>query len=374
MTFEHLAPESIVNRVLHAPVAFDGASGFIMMSGLVLGIVQRSRSRRAGGGAVVRSLLKRAMQLYAIQAAVVAVALVLGTIGSASPWLPRADSYANVLDIVIAVAALQVNPQNLDILSLYVLLLLLAAACAGLLEHGGWRLVLVLSGVLYVVGSFLPAWTSLHGSPDHLAFFNWGTWQVLFIGAFVGGWHWRGCALDQVILGWKAVLTASVVVVLLTSAAVLAAAMGEPAVRLWFSLSSKGQTGPVRLLMAVAVFVVAYAAVTAASRRWRVLGASPVARLGRYSLRSFVLLTLVTMFLRPSSGDDSIAVALLPYAALVTMYLASMVSGATPSRGVFGGDLRGSRRFSIAGGALRSRSIRSRRAAGTGRVDARAVE
>lgn len=59
MIASHLAAGSFLDKVSHPSVWVDGASGFVLFSGILIGIVQRSTRRRHGTAAGVRKLGKR---------------------------------------------------------------------------------------------------------------------------------------------------------------------------------------------------------------------------------------------------------------------------------------------------------------------------
>ena len=91
MTFGHLAHTSLFTRIIHfhPGLWFDGASGFVLMSGLVLGMVQKSRVTRASLATVQRTLLKRAGLIYLVQIATILFAFAVGTVAAAPYLLPQ---------------------------------------------------------------------------------------------------------------------------------------------------------------------------------------------------------------------------------------------------------------------------------------------
>lgn len=292
MTFGHLAPLSLVTVLIHQPAAVDGASGFVLMAGLVLGMVQPARLRRGGVSGAVVALLRRAGLLYVTQVATVLLAVLVGLTAWRAPWMPSPDGSGGVLLEVLNVFLLRVNPAYLDILGMYVILLLLAVVALALLVRGLWALVLSGSVVLYVVAQAFPQATTLPQSPGIMSFFNWGAWQLIFLSAFVVGWVWKRHGLRELFLS-RRMLLVSVAVFVSVEVFTLFGRFVDPdlgGATEW--LIDKRDAGPIRVVMAWAAFVLLYQAVTWLLRRPSLPLIAPLERLGRRSLSSFVVLTL----------------------------------------------------------------------------------
>ena len=77
MCTAHLAAGSWPYEVAHSAVWVDGAVGFVMLSGVVVGMVQRSTIDRSGLAAGQRRLLRRSAVIYAANLALCLVAFVV---------------------------------------------------------------------------------------------------------------------------------------------------------------------------------------------------------------------------------------------------------------------------------------------------------
>ena len=325
MTSSHLAVGTVVDRALHPAPWVDGASGFVLMSGLVLGMVQPGRFRRGGLRGASVQLVRRALMLYAIHVALVLLSVVAGLLRPSVAWFPDVEDHGGIARTVGATLLLRVNPPDIDILSLYVILLLLAVPALVLLAKGRAWLLGVASVALYVGATAAPALFTLPMGDGRSSKFNWGTWQLLFLAAFVVGWSWKRYDLRHRLAGRTAFLVAAGTWFGVTLLGVLLASAGlVPALQpaLHQAYYDKTDQGLGRLVLAGAAFVTLYAALTWLSTRYRLRALRPVERLGRRSLSAFVVLTLITVLVplvagREVHGPGAVVVML---GALLVMY------------------------------------------------------
>jgi hypothetical protein len=200
-SFIHLAT---VERV--GPVS--AAELFVLLSGLVLGLVHRRRIEMDGWAVSARHLAARSFLLYRV-----------GVIGGLSFWLlgfmprhssvlfPRStlhDLRSTAADVVL----LRQTPAHLNILGLYVLLLVLAPALLWLLCHNRTLVLLTASYLLWFVGTVTP-----HGV-THLTLggpFPLFSWQVLFVVGLAVGYH-RNAFETRRFGRWRVMIPAAVVV------------------------------------------------------------------------------------------------------------------------------------------------------------------
>lgn len=310
MTSAHLAPNTPPTRALHLLPWVDGASGFVLVSGLVLGMVLPGRVARGGGGAAARSLVRRARLLYLTHVAAVLLALASGLVVAHSHPL---DGHA-----LLATLTLQLNPVNVNILSLYVVLLLLAVPATALLRRGRLGWLGVASAALYVVGQVAPVVTTLPA--DGPLEFNWAAWQLLFLSALAVGWTWRTHGLQARVQSPRvvAVATGGLVVVVAAGLAATLLDRAEPVAGWVFD---KGDAGPGRVLLAWLAFVVLYRCTALATARLPRPLLAPLEVVGRRSLDSFVILTVGTLLVAavlPVDRSRVVSVA-IAVAALVAM-------------------------------------------------------
>jgi len=192
MCTAHLAAGSWPYQVAHAAVWVDGAVGFVMLSGVVVGMVQRSTIDRSGLAAGQRKLLRRSAVIYAANLALCLVAFVVVALdpSRAGPY-PSVEALGGGMSAVVATLTLQINPHYTSILSLYVVLLLLTTGAVGAPQRRRAPVLIGASLALYVAGRIWPAVFTFPVQPGVPGVVNWSTWQLMFAGALLIGWYWR---------------------------------------------------------------------------------------------------------------------------------------------------------------------------------------
>lgn len=201
MTVTHLPTR--FSDPLGQPFGFvSAAEGFVMLSGVMAGMVYTARYLQKGGRAgeeVMRfAFLKRVLTLYAIQAALLVVLFtvmaLIGVLNDQKALLGMIDFYlADPLTAVAASLLLIHNPPLLDILPMYIAFML---ASPVLLAHGlqntkhGWNVILAASIALWLAAQFgLGSWlfeqfATLTGSrlpPGSGGAFDLLGWQFLWV-------------------------------------------------------------------------------------------------------------------------------------------------------------------------------------------------
>ncbi|ABM93316.1 OpgC domain-containing protein [Methylibium petroleiphilum] len=137
----------------------SAAEGFVLLSGYMAGMVYTARERRDGEAVMREAFLRRALKIYACQAALL---LFLFTVIALIGVLARQDAITNLISFYFEqpVTAffsgllLIYSPPLLDILPLYVVFMVLSPL---LLLHGlqhGWRGILALSVLLWLLAQF----------------------------------------------------------------------------------------------------------------------------------------------------------------------------------------------------------------------------
>jgi hypothetical protein len=165
------------------------AEAFLIISGVVLGMVTRRRVDRGEWGSAARRMKDRAIQLYLVNV-VIGLAFVLlrhaPGLDTTTFMPPEGYSSDSVRSIVADVLSLRDTPWHINVLGLYVAMLLLAIPASWLLMKGETRLVVGLSVVAYAINQ---------ADNDTLtdALFETAfpilTYQVLFIGGLALGYH-----------------------------------------------------------------------------------------------------------------------------------------------------------------------------------------
>jgi hypothetical protein len=206
---DHINLPSLYHVISHERIgAVSGAELFVVLSGLVLGMVYGRRARESTDGwwTVAPRMWSRARTLYVTSLAVLITAYAIsflpwldasaittwtdeatGTVYSMYGTTPLLGSYpvppAAVLDLLF----LNVGPFQFNVMGLYVILLALAPFAFILLLRGAWWLLLLLSGALYGLNVALE--TRLFPSQFENAF-PFLSWQLLFFTGLIVGFHW----------------------------------------------------------------------------------------------------------------------------------------------------------------------------------------
>lgn len=311
MVSAHIAAGSLFAKAAHAFPEFDGASGFVLVSGLVLGMVQRRRLQNDGVRAVQRKTLRRTGVIYVGQLFIVGLGVLMG--------LFAVEAHRNVtpLDLhtmealIFHAVSMTLSPPSGSVLRLYVVLLLLALGAYALLWRGRWKTLLGLSVTLYAVGQILPAQTSFRAFDAETLGASWAGWQLLFFGALLIGWHWRSMDVP----GWLArrfwpTLSASVAVI--GAAFLLGDAVPE--------LFDKVTFAPGRTIVAFAVVCFLYQVLTSALRVAPAWLYRPIELIGRRSLDAYIIQASVAIILPSFVSYSTTAAQLIAVAVLATCW------------------------------------------------------
>jgi hypothetical protein len=171
------------------------AEVFVVLSGVVLGMVYARRLARSGWRTVVTGLGRRALTLYAAFIAVTLSLVLMARFGIDVGMLARDDD---------RVATWLLDPQSMDggawrdlflmrsgpwpfeIVSLYVWLVVAALPCLFALRFAGWRLLLVISWIAYLAYRIAPRSVT---DADFESVFPILAWQLLFVHGIAIGYH-----------------------------------------------------------------------------------------------------------------------------------------------------------------------------------------
>ncbi|MGP9618461.1 OpgC domain-containing protein [Arthrobacter sp. AOP36-A1-22] len=302
MVTGHVASSSVAANVLHIFPNFDGASGFVLLSGLVLGIVQSKRMMTSGFASVRTKTFRRAAMIYLAQ-------LILSIVGVAAVILAgwRHDTFPPALgsmsypEIVAGIMTMNIAPPGGDVLRLYVVFLLLAPGVYWLLAKGKWLTTLCLSLLLAGTGYTFPFQTSFSlfgGAPSA----SWAAWQLLFVSAIILGWYWRP-------LGMAAWIKAHSLLVFLSGACitVLAGAVSYliPTSEWMFN---KYTFPPGRIAVAYAVVASLYVAAAWLLERLPKWTLRPVYMVGQKSLDAYVIQSFAVVLCAGVLGSVSTSI------------------------------------------------------------------
>lgn len=171
------------------------AEVFVVLSGVVLGMVYGRRLARDGWRAVVGGLGRRALFLYSIFVGVTVSVLALAAMGvdvrSLAPSDPKAAAWFVAPDTMTPsawrdVLCMRAGPWAFEIIGLYVWLVAAAIPCLLMLRHAGWRALVALSWALYLWYRLEPHALTMAGFESAFPLL---AWQLLFVHGIVIGYH-----------------------------------------------------------------------------------------------------------------------------------------------------------------------------------------
>ncbi len=313
MVIDHIRGASPVQLLTGGNRFFTSAAeGFILTSGLMVGLVYRRIVIRDGIGAAARKALTRAGKLYLLTVGITLVLLPLSETLSL-PWAQGVD-LTHSTALVIGVLTLHRTYYLADVMLLYTLLFVLAPLALALMASGKTRYLLAASWLLWGLYQFFPDQAAVTWPIEGNLLFVFSSWQVLFFSAIALGFQRdripaptrRGAARLQAATGLGFVLLVALYALLQMPATSLPAPLaGLPAAANWVQqyVFGKVDLRPGRLVASAVVFTFMFLTIT---RGWRWLG-RPLERvlgpLGRNSLYAFtahvVLVTLVALILLP---------------------------------------------------------------------------
>ncbi len=178
----------------------SGGEGFVILSGLVVGMIYGPRIAKSGWKDTINKLMDRAFLLYRVNIIVILIVAVLSLIpfldfkaimsftdqySKTVYWLyPPSDAPVQIM--IAKLFLLKMGPHQLQILGLYVVLLMFAPVFFWFLMNGRTMLLLSISWILYFYNWAFPAMPT--GAQFEYAF-PILTWQVLFVHGLSVGYH-----------------------------------------------------------------------------------------------------------------------------------------------------------------------------------------
>ncbi len=190
MIIDHVRGESPLYLLTGGNRFFTSAAeGFILISGLVTGLVYRRIIKREGMSGGLFKVLSRAFTLYLLTVGVTLLFALFSEVAK-MPWA-LGVSLADPLAFVISVFTMHQTYYLIDVMLLYTVLFLVAPLVFVLLDRGkvGW--VLGGSVLLYVGYQFYPNLVILPWPIEGNALFIFSAWQILFFGGLVLGYYQR---------------------------------------------------------------------------------------------------------------------------------------------------------------------------------------
>jgi hypothetical protein len=171
------------------------AEVFVVLSGVVLGMVYGRRLVRDGWRAVVGGLGRRALLLYSmfvgVTVSLIAMAAMGIDVGSLAPSDPETAAWFLAPSTMTInewrdVLFMRAGPWAFEIIGLYVWLVAAAIPCLLLLRRAGWRPLLAASWALYLWYRVEPHAITTAGFESAFPLF---AWQLLFVHGIAIGYH-----------------------------------------------------------------------------------------------------------------------------------------------------------------------------------------
>ena len=171
------------------------AEVFVVLSGVVLGIVYGRRLDRDGLWPVAKGLCRRAIFLYSAFVAVTVSVLALSLLGVDTSSLTTLDDQGNAwflepralnVDVWRDVALMRHGPWTFEIIGLYVFLILAAIPCLIAFRRAGWWLTLAASWAMYAFHQISPHQLTSAGFET---VFPLLAWQLLFVHGIAIGYY-----------------------------------------------------------------------------------------------------------------------------------------------------------------------------------------
>jgi hypothetical protein len=315
-------------KINHDELGFvEGAQGFVFLSGLLAGLVHGQRALRRGFGPAASAMWNRAAEIYAYALGCVLIILAL------QPLLPGSQLYwhhwLGNLNFgrarhVAASALLLYQPDYLDILTQYIVYLLVAPPLLWLCLRGRWAWVAagcVAPWLAVQLGAHLPAAAALDRLLPLRAYFNVLAWQLVFMAGLM-----IGAAMAQGRIDWDRLFRRDRPELAIVAAALLLFfavwrvlfnnfALPEPIAARFQVLANRGEFGIVYLLNFAAAayamtWVIRVGPATASALLRRLAGLlsglfnlSFLRLLGRHSLQVYAWHVIVVYLLKAVDHD-----------------------------------------------------------------------
>lgn len=217
MIIDHLGPSSFLHIFTGGDRFYtSGAEIFIVISGLITGIVYANLLRRENMKAVIYKAWKRAWKIYLLVIALSALIVLYGLYvnSSWSTQLPPKLSWLFVFKVI----TLQRTFDFVDIPLIYVFLLFVMPLGLYLLQRCKTWLLITLSVLLWLSYQFTNLDAFIPPIVHHNGVFKFQTWQLLFFTALTIGYHrdaithWLATIKRPIMISYFTVLAVTVAV------------------------------------------------------------------------------------------------------------------------------------------------------------------
>jgi hypothetical protein len=343
---DHIPNNVLSYLTLHSIAFSDAAEVFIFISGYAAATVYGRALQRQGGIAATGQIYRRIWQLYVAHIfifVILAAEVCYATLNLQNQTYSEDFGIDNFIDepqvAIIKVLLLQYQPQFLDILPIYMVLLGVFPVVLLLLERC-LPLPLILSGAIYLLTLHF-GWQP-HSYPDNEGwYFNPLAWQFLFVIGATAGYSRYSRRVFPVQSSWlpKLAVVITVAIGIISISWTIHGAYDAFPGLLLRELSplveDKSNLAPLRLVsfLALAVTTAHFVGQNSRFLRWRI--AQLIIRCGQHSLQVFcfgIVLSVLGYILLTFFRDDILTqlaidlggiVLMIGIAALLTWYKAS---------------------------------------------------
>lgn len=169
----------------------SAAEGFVLLAGLVLGMVYGPRIATSGWLAAADPILRRAAVLYGVTVGLTLVFVGLFQFTDLKLWLDRTHGLglADPVELVVGTLTLHFVYHGTDILLLYCVLIAVSPLLLLFLSRGRWLPVLAASWFVWLAHQFYPAQVAIPWTVTNAYYFPVAGWQVIFVSALVIGFY-----------------------------------------------------------------------------------------------------------------------------------------------------------------------------------------
>ena len=288
----HLAESARLTSWTHPFVVVDGAHGFVILAGFVLGMVEARRVNRGDSLAVTRRAATRRLGLLAVGHWAVALLIVFGNaVFHRASMVSEEFASTSIANQIWETVTFRTMPDNVNILPMYLIFIFLGGfVWAPLLRRGRTDLVIAISASLYVL-SHLGG-----GLPWLLEPFAALAWQALFTAGMVTGWHsQRAQSFRRRTHPWSFLVVASLpILCALLARELIHSRLPQRIVDNVDEMIDKLQLGPLNLLGGLGLVVAAAVIIGGIERRGNLQ--RPIgwlALLGRRSLACYLAISVL---------------------------------------------------------------------------------
>jgi len=302
-TNHFLSKQNIIHHFTYEYIGWiTAAEGFVFLSGFTAGLVYSRKLVEKGEAFISVAAKKRAWTIYKYHILLfLLVSLILFShITMKEYWQPEYEFlFDKPLSALLLGSVLLYQPIYLDILPMYALYMLLLPIVLKYFASGRQVLVLAVSFLLYLIGTFHLATQVIDDiqffNQVNTGFFNLISWQFLFVAGLYLGFLTYQNKISQILHNKKLFYFALIICGLLFFFKKVHYKIDISYINLDYFIS-KENLGPLRLLNFFAwLMVMSYFA----SRYKAWFSFKPVCYLGKFSLEVFSLHILLVVLLKP---------------------------------------------------------------------------